>query len=84
MQHQIILKFLDNKFLYYFLLSKLDVISSFYRGSGIKHPSMYHVLEMLIPIPPTLRPNRNRKNFGRIDSTYQRAYQRAYTTPETI
>ena len=43
---------LDNKFLYYFLLSKLDVISSFYRGSGIKHPSMYHVLEMLIPIPP--------------------------------
>lgn len=45
-------KILDNKFLYYFLLSKLDVISSFYRGSGIKHPSMYHVLEMLIPIPP--------------------------------
>ena len=44
-------KILDNKFLYYFLLSKLDVISSFYRGSGIKHPSMYHVLEMLIPIP---------------------------------
>ena len=43
---------MDNKFLYYFLLSKLDVISSFYRGSGIKHPSMYHVLEMLIPIPP--------------------------------
>ena len=45
-------KILDNKCLYYFLLSKLDVISSFYRGSGIKHPSMYHVLEMLIPIPP--------------------------------
>ena len=45
-------KILDNKFLYYFLLSKLDVISSFYRGSGIKHPSMYHVLEILIPIPP--------------------------------
>ena len=45
-------KILDNKFLYYFLLSKLDVISSFYRGSGIKHSSMYHVLEMLIPIPP--------------------------------
>lgn len=45
-------KILDNKFLYYFLLSKLDVISSFYRGSGIKHPSMYHILEMLIPIPP--------------------------------
>ncbi|HHF6870599.1 TPA: hypothetical protein ACPQJL_001280 [Haemophilus influenzae] len=36
------------------------------------------------PHPPTLRPNRNRKNFGRIDSTYQRAYQRAYTTPETV
>lgn len=29
-------------------------------------------------------PNRNRPNFGRIDSVYQRAYQRAYTTPEAV
>ncbi|MGC7561082.1 restriction endonuclease subunit S [Pasteurella sp. PK-2025] len=43
---------LDNKFLYYFLLSKLDLISSFYRGSGIKHPSMLDVLNLQIPIPP--------------------------------
>ena len=42
---------LDNKFLYYSLLNKIDVISSFYRGSGIKHPDMYKVLELEIPIP---------------------------------
>ena len=42
---------LDNKFLYYFLLNNIDYISSLYRGSGIKHPDMYKVLDMEIPIP---------------------------------
>ena len=45
-------KYLDNKYLYYFLLNKIDLISSFYRGSGIKHPSMADVLNLEIPIPP--------------------------------
>ena len=45
-------KILSNKFLYYYLLSKIDLVSSFYRGSGIKHPSMYDVLHISIPIPP--------------------------------
>ena len=43
---------LSNKFIYYYLLSKIDLVSSFYRGSGIKHPSMYDVLHISIPIPP--------------------------------
>src|SRR5699024_9167771 len=43
---------LSNKFLYYYLLSKIDLVSSFYRGSGIKHPSMYDVLHISIPLPP--------------------------------
>ncbi len=43
---------LDNKFLYYCLQNKLDLISSFYRGSGIKHPDMSKVLDMEIPLPP--------------------------------
>ena len=43
---------LDNKFLYYCLINKLDLIASFYRGSGIKHPSMAHVLDLQISIPP--------------------------------
>jgi len=43
---------LCNKYLYYFLLNNLDLIGSFYRGSGIKHPSMAAVLDMEIPIPP--------------------------------
>ena len=42
---------LDNKFLYYHLLNNIDYISSLYRGSGIKHPDMYKVLDMEIPIP---------------------------------
>lgn len=45
---------LNNKFLYYYLLSQIDLISSFYRGSGIKHPSMSDVLHISIPIPPLI------------------------------
>ncbi len=43
---------LSNKFLYYWMLTKHKLIQSFYRGSGIKHPSMKRVLEMKIPVPP--------------------------------
>ena len=42
---------LNNKFLYYWMLSQKSDIESFYRGAGIKHPSMFKVLNMLIPIP---------------------------------
>ena len=42
---------LDVKFLYYYLKSQLDLISTFYRGSGIKHPDMKKVLDLLIPLP---------------------------------
>lgn len=45
-------KILNNKFLYYWMSSKLNDIASFYRGSGIKHPSMKNVLDMMIAIPP--------------------------------
>ena len=43
---------LSNKFLYYWMQSKINVISKFYRGSGIKHPSMKDVLDMKIAVPP--------------------------------
>ncbi|MBO4276577.1 restriction endonuclease subunit S [Candidatus Saccharibacteria bacterium] len=43
---------LDTKFLYYVLANKIDEISSFYRGSGIKHPNMTKVLDLSIPVPP--------------------------------
>ena len=42
---------LNNKYLYYILLSKIQLIASFYRGAGIKHPDMAKVLDMEIPIP---------------------------------
>jgi type I restriction enzyme S subunit len=34
------------------LLNDIELIGSFYRGSGIKHPSMAKVLDMKIPVPP--------------------------------
>jgi type I restriction enzyme S subunit len=40
-----------NKYLYYFLLTQGEVIDTFYRGSGIEHPSMKAVLDMQIPLP---------------------------------
>lgn len=43
---------LNNKYLYYFMQSKLNEIGSFYRGSGIKHPDMAKVLDLRIPVPP--------------------------------
>lgn len=43
---------LDNKYLYYCMLSRKREIASFYRGSGIKHPSMRKVLDLKIPLPP--------------------------------
>ena len=41
-----------NKYLYYWMVSQGEVIDTFYRGSGIKHPSMFHVLTMKLPVPP--------------------------------
>lgn len=41
-----------NKYLYYWMVNQGDVIDTFYRGSGIKHPSMFHVLTMKIALPP--------------------------------
>lgn len=43
---------LSNKYLYYWLMSQGELIDSFYRGSGLKHPSMKDVLDMKIPLPP--------------------------------
>ena len=43
---------LDNKYLFYWMDSKTKTLASFYRGAGIKHPSMVSVLTMEIPLPP--------------------------------
>lgn len=43
---------LSPKFLFYFMKENLELIGSFYRGSGIKHPSMAKVLDLKIPVPP--------------------------------
>jgi type I restriction enzyme S subunit len=45
------INYLNNRYLYYFLLNNIQLIESFYRGSGIKHPSMASILDMEIPIP---------------------------------
>ena len=43
---------LDMKFLYYFMSNNIAELASYYRGSGIKHPSMAKVLDWSIPVPP--------------------------------
>lgn len=43
---------LSNKYLYYWIMTQGDLIDSFYRGSGIKHPDMAKVLDLSIPVPP--------------------------------
>lgn len=42
---------LNVKYLYYYLLNKINYIAQLYRGSGIKHPDMKKVLDIKIPIP---------------------------------
>lgn len=44
--------YLSTKFLFHYLTNNIELISSFYRGAGIKHPNMHNVLELDIPIPP--------------------------------
>lgn len=43
---------LDNKYLYYWIMTQGKLIDTFYRGSGIKHPDMAKVLNLEIPVPP--------------------------------
>ena len=43
---------LNNKYLYYCIQSNSRDIDSYYRGSGIQHPSMKDVLDFKIPVPP--------------------------------
>lgn len=40
-----------NKYLYYFMKGRLGEIGSYYRGAGLKHPSMKSVLAMRISYP---------------------------------
>ncbi|MCQ6957621.1 restriction endonuclease subunit S [Mucilaginibacter aquariorum] len=57
--------YLDTKYLYYFLRNNIKLLSSFYRGSGIKHPSMSNILDIHIPIPPF---NVQKKIVGILDT----------------
>ena len=43
---------LSTKYVYYWLTQNQAEIDSFYRGAGIKHPSMLKMLSLPIPIPP--------------------------------
>ena len=43
---------LNLKYCYYFLLTKNKIIENLFRWSWVKHPSMWEILELQIPIPP--------------------------------
>lgn len=59
-------KVLDNKYLYYFMLANKDVIGSYYRGAGLKHPEMAKVLDMEIPLPPVAQQQKVVRRFDGI------------------
>jgi type I restriction enzyme S subunit len=40
------------KYIYHYLLSINNIIQNYFRGSGVKHPSMVEILNLPIPIPP--------------------------------
>ena len=42
---------LSNRYLYYCMADRGDLIQSFYRGSGVQHPDMREILEIKIPVP---------------------------------
>ncbi len=44
-------KTISLKFIYYYLLSKNEIVESFFRGAGVKHPNMTDLLKLQIPIP---------------------------------
>lgn len=43
---------LNLKYCYYYLLTKNELIESYFRGAGVKHPNMVEILKIKIPIPP--------------------------------
>ncbi len=45
-------KTINLKFIYYFLISKREIVENFYRGAGVKHPNMREIFNLKIPIPP--------------------------------
>ena len=49
---------LNNRYLFYFMLAKKNLIGSFYRGASLKHPEMSKVLDMMIPLPSLVEQKR--------------------------
>lgn len=43
---------LNLKYCYYYLLTKNELIESYFRGAGVKHPNMAEILKIKIPLPP--------------------------------
>ena len=42
----------NTKYIYYFLENNNEIIQSFFRGSGVKHPDMSAILNIKIAVPP--------------------------------
>ena len=43
---------LNLKYCFYYLLIKNELIESYFRGAGVKHPNMTEILKIKIPLPP--------------------------------
>lgn len=58
-----------NRFLYYFMKGRIKEISSYYRGAGLKHPSMKSVLGMRISYPAVEKQKDIIAQFEAIENT---------------
>lgn len=57
-----------NKYIYYFMLSRLQTIASFYRGTGLKHPSMKEILKLKISYPCVAEQNIIIQQFDAVET----------------
>ena len=60
-----------NRYLYYYMKGRLQEIASYYRGAGLKHPSMKSILGMKISYPTVVRQEAIIAQFDSIESALE-------------
>lgn len=58
---------LNNKYLYYWMLSHINLIADTYRGASIKHPSMNDILNLDIQLPKIEEQKKIEENLSQLD-----------------
>ena len=77
-------KELSNKYLYYYLRGHISEIASYYRGAGLKHPSMKDVLKMKISYPSLANQNKICDQFDAIERIIEQRTEEIHLLDELI